>query len=84
MSRIRESRERLGDAGILSVDHAASLLPLPKALARAWLYDQGLVVEIAGRQTVDWGDVREARRRNAKRLAVRGQGGQKTLRRVAL
>lgn len=72
MSKVRESRERLGDAGILSLDHAATLLPLPNALARAWLHEQGLVVEIAGRPTVDWGEVREARRRLVKRIQGRG------------
>ncbi|MEM6931307.1 MAG: hypothetical protein AAF602_30535, partial [Myxococcota bacterium] len=75
VSKVRESRERLGDAGILSLDHAATLLPLPNALAKAWLFDQGLVIELAGRQTVDWGEVREARRANRDRLAAPARSG---------
>ncbi|MEO0605397.1 MAG: hypothetical protein AAF211_28460 [Myxococcota bacterium] len=70
MSRAREARERLGDAGILSLDHAATLLPLPNAEAKAWLREHDLVVEIAGRPTVDWGEVREERRRLVKRLTL--------------
>lgn len=67
----RGNGERLGDAGVLSLDHAATLLPLPNNVARAWLSEQGLVVEIAGRATIDWGEVREAHRRLADRRPMR-------------
>lgn len=56
----RAARERLGLAAILSLDHAAELLPLDRAAARAWLLERRLVRELGGRQVVRWGDVYEA------------------------
>lgn len=70
MSRIREARERQGAAAILSLDHAAKLLPLPDAEARAWLLEHDLVVEIRGTLTVCWGDVLEHRRRASGRVVA--------------
>lgn len=60
MSAAREARERLGMAAVLSVDHAAQLLPLDAAAARDWLRARGLIRHIEGRAVVRWGDVYEA------------------------
>ena len=70
MSKVREARERLGRAAIMSPDHACMLLPMPKSLARMWLLDQGLIVEVAGTPTVCWGDVLDARERASSRLTA--------------
>lgn len=53
----RAARERLGLAAILSLDHAADLLPLDRASARAWLLERKLVRVLDGREVVRWGDV---------------------------
>ena len=59
-SRAREARERLGLAAILSLDHAAELLPLDRAEARDWMRARGLVRQLNGRDVVRWGDVYDA------------------------
>lgn len=60
MSARRDTRERLGLAAILSLDHAAELLPLDRAAARDWLRARGLVRQLEGRDVVRWGDVYDA------------------------
>jgi hypothetical protein len=59
VSYAREARERLGLAAILSVDHAAELIPMDRAAARDWLRACGLIRQVDGKPMVRWGDVYE-------------------------
>ncbi len=60
MSKVREARERQGDAATVSVDHALQLLALPRHIALAWLEEQGLITEIGGHRLVCWWAVQKA------------------------
>jgi hypothetical protein len=58
VSQAREARERLGLAAVLSVDHAAGLLPFDtRAEARDWLREEGLIRTVRGKPVVRWGEV---------------------------
>ncbi len=55
-----DSRLKLGDAALLSLNRTAELMPCGDTDARAWLMAQGLVRHINGRPVVRWRDVLEA------------------------
>lgn len=56
-SRRRQLRIALGAAAIVSVDDAASRLPMDDSDARAWLRRHKLVRDLDGRAVVRWADV---------------------------
>lgn len=62
MSAVDGDRLALGSAAVVSVERASELLPIARGRARQWLHDRGLVVQLAGRPVVVWGDVLEALR----------------------
>jgi hypothetical protein len=55
-----ESRLRLGDAALFSLNRAAELLPWADGEGRQWLEARGLVRHVNGRSVVRWRDVLEA------------------------
>lgn len=69
---LASARLALGAAAVLALGDAARLLPMSDGEARAWLHDQGLVRDLAGRDVVVWGDVIDALRK--VKVPVRRQG----------
>lgn len=67
MSRSREIRERQGEAGVLSLDHAIEALPVGRERAREWLERHDLIRTLDGAQVVIWGDVLAALRADRPR-----------------
>lgn len=55
-----ESRLKLGDAALFSLNRAAELLPWADGEARQWLEARGLVRYASGRPVVRWRDALEA------------------------
>jgi hypothetical protein len=55
-----DSRLRLGEAALFSLNRAAELLPFADGEARAWLEARGLVRHVNGRSIVVWREVIEA------------------------
>jgi hypothetical protein len=55
-----ESRLKLGEAALFSLNRAAELLPFADGEARDWLEARGLVRHVNGRSVVRWRDVLEA------------------------
>ena len=53
----------LGVGDVLTVTTAAKALHMREVDARAWLEKRGLVLRVAGRERVIWGDVLVAMRR---------------------
>lgn len=61
MPRDRDAdRLAQGPGAVFPVSRAAELLPVSDAKARAWLRDQGLTVELCGREVVVWAEVLDA------------------------
>jgi len=83
-SRKRE-RLALGEAAILSLQHAIELLPLRDGEARGWLEEKGLIRLLRGRPVVCWGEVLIAlRAHEATREPERSPSPQPPLPRVHL
>jgi len=55
-----ESRLKLGEAALFSLNRSAELLPFADGDARQWLEARGLVRHVDGRPVVRWRDVLEA------------------------
>jgi hypothetical protein len=55
-----ESRLKLGEAALFSLNRAAELLPWADGEGRQWLEARGLVRHVNGRSVVRWRDVLEA------------------------
>lgn len=51
------ARRELGAAALMPIAEAVALLPLGDEEARGWLYAEGLVLTLRGREVVVWGDV---------------------------
>jgi hypothetical protein len=60
-SRSQTDQDRLaqGAAAVFSLHRAATLLPISDKEALVWLRQNGLVLLLAGREVVVWGDVIE-------------------------
>ena len=58
-SRSQTDQDRLaqGAAAVFSLHRAATLLPISNKEALVWLRQNGLVLLLAGREVVIWGDV---------------------------
>ncbi len=70
----RERVALLRDAAVLRVGTAEQLLPWSRHVARAFLEDHGLVIDVEGRKVVIWGDVLEVLRRSSSRGGAASRG----------
>ena len=55
-----EKRLAMGRGALLPLPQAAALLPLKDSEGRGWLRDRGLVLDLDGREVVEWGQVLDA------------------------
>jgi hypothetical protein len=65
----KTTHKSLSPTDVVSVSVAARALHIRDSVAAGWLRKHGLVLQIAGRQRVIWGDVLEAARHHAPAAA---------------